>query len=227
MKDNFLNRQGQQYTVIANYDGIPGFISENEAVALYDTAKQLTNNSPTVVEIGSLVGKSSFVIAKGLERKTTPKLYCIDPFVGVDPNDKTDFTVREEISQIQNELGVGKYKNTFIANMTKFGVIDKIQLMEGYSHQFTGTFDKPIDFLFIDGSHEPGDILRDYLDWSPKIKPEGYIAIHDVYFVGGEHEGPNNIVQQYLVNSPGKNNQQWAQQKLTDCLFIAKKIGQK
>ena len=136
-------------------------------MALYDTAKQLTNNSPTVVEIGSLVGKSSFVIAKGLERKTTPKLYCIDPFVGVDPNDKTDFTVREKISQIQNELGVGKYKNTFIA------------------------------------------------------------AIHDVYFVGGEHEGPNNIVQQYLVNSPGKINQQWAQQKLTDCLFIAKKIGQK
>ncbi len=225
MNGSFVKRQGEQYLAIANYENIPGFISENEAVALYGATKQLSDNYPTVVEIGSLVGKSSYVIAKGLESKINPKLYCIDPFMGVDPNDKTDATVREKISQIQNEFGDGKYKEAFVANMTKYGVMDKIQLMEGYSYQFANTFDKKIDFLFIDGSHEYKDVLKDYIDWSQKIKPGGYIAIHDVYFFGGEHEGPNKVVQQYLVNAPGRNNQQWVQQELTDCLFIAKKIG--
>lgn len=224
MSDSFINRYGRQYTAIADYENIPGFISENEAVALYDIAKQLPNNDAVAIEIGSLVGRSSLLIARGLDARTNARLYCIDPFVGVDPNDKTDIYVREKIFQLKKGLGCEGYKDIFVANMTKHEVIDKIQLMEGYSYQFAQGFDKQVDFLFIDGSHEYEDVLKDYLDWSPKIKPGGYIAIHDVYFSDGEHEGPNKVVQKYLLNKPGENNQQWVYQRLHDCLFIAKKV---
>ncbi|MBF0541296.1 MAG: class I SAM-dependent methyltransferase [Nitrospirae bacterium] len=38
---------------------------------------------------------------------------------------------------------------------------------------------KPIDFLFIDGSHTLKDVFIDYNLWSPFLKPDGMICFHD------------------------------------------------
>lgn len=41
------------------------------------------------------------------------------------------------------------------------------------------TFDRPIDFLFMDADHTREGTLRDWKRWSPKVVPNGFVAIHD------------------------------------------------
>jgi predicted O-methyltransferase YrrM len=40
-------------------------------------------------------------------------------------------------------------------------------------------WNRPIDFLFIDGDHSYEAVARDFEDWSPHVLPEGTIAFHD------------------------------------------------
>jgi hypothetical protein len=38
----------------------------------------------------------------------------------------------------------------------------------------------PIHLLFVDGSHEYEDVLRDFRGFAPHVAPGGTIALHDV-----------------------------------------------
>lgn len=40
--------------------------------------------------------------------------------------------------------------------------------------------DEFIDFLFIDGGHEYGQVKRDYFAWYPKVKKNSIILFHDM-----------------------------------------------
>ena len=79
---SFIKRRGMKYSSIFPYEGIPGWLSEDEAITLFEIALSLPNDRPVAVEIGSWLGKSSLVLSKGMKGKTQPKLYCIDPFNG-------------------------------------------------------------------------------------------------------------------------------------------------
>lgn len=217
-KREFLRRQGSKYRAIANYLDIHGFISENEAVALYDLTRSIKSDNPVVAEIGSLVGKSSFILAKGIISRKNPILYCIDPFKA------TKKTVSTSVLSLKNFIPDLNYKKLFIENMRRNGVFDIVQIMEGHSYEFSNSFPKKIDLLFIDGNHKYKFILRDFSEWSVNIKSGGHIALHDVYFENKEIEGPKRVVQKYLINTPEHNNENWIQQRLIDCLFIARKI---
>lgn len=215
----FIKRQGCKYKPIVSYLDIFGFISENEAIALYNLVKSIKSRNPVVVEIGSLIGRSSFILARGIIKKKNAVLYCIDPFKA-DKNSKS-----KSIRSLKKIIPNLKYKNLFTENMKRHKVLKTIKILEGYSHEFASKFRKPIDLLFIDGNHEYKQVLRDFLEWSPYIKKGGDIAMHDVYFRGRGHRGPCMVVQKYLVNTPKKNNESWMQQKLIDCLFVAQKVN--
>jgi hypothetical protein len=47
-------------------------------------------------------------------------------------------------------------------------------------------FNHPIHFLFVDGSHEFGDVSRDIAGWCPKVVPGGMVAFHD--YTRGQRE---------------------------------------
>ena len=79
-KASFIRKRGWKYRSISAYDEIPGWLSENEAIGLYELAMRLPDAHSVVVEIGSWLGKSSLVIAKGLKKNRRGVLYCIDPF---------------------------------------------------------------------------------------------------------------------------------------------------
>ena len=57
--------------------------------------------------------------------------------------------------------------------------------VRSYSHEALNRWrelagGRPIDFIFIDGSHEYAAILRDFEMAMPLVKPGGWIAFHDV-----------------------------------------------
>ena len=214
---SFIKRRGIKYSAIFPYEGIPGWLSEDEAITLYELALSLPHDRPVAVEIGSWLGKSSLVLSKGLKGKTGPKLYCIDPFNG-DADEVDRAMYGREMRKMNRTL-----KETFLDNMKKHGVLDVVQPMEGYSFEFAADFKEPIDLLFIDGNHDYEAVLQDYEQWSPLVKPGGMIAFHDV--VLGENPdpvGPGMVIKEHIFDSP-----QWTNVKLVDALLVAQKAAQK
>jgi len=209
-KLNILKR-GLKYRHIVNYVDIDGWLSINEAIELYNMAESLPMNSPVVVEIGSWLGKSTLVLAKGLKNKHSPKLYCIDPF-NADGDDPSAVIYAKRMDSIEISLA-----EKFIHNMKKNHVFGIVETLQGYSYDFVNGFSKTIDLLFIDGNHEYEAVLRDFLDWSSLVKPQGIIAFHDVTKKKG-CEGPWLVTERYIRGNP-----QWKDLKLVGTFFTAKK----
>lgn len=210
---DFIKRRGLKYSSIFGYEAIPGWLSEDEAITLYELARSLPGSEPVAVEIGSWLGKSSLVISKGLKGKTQPKLYCIDPFNGdADAADKAMYG--REISTLQRTL-----EETFLDNMRKHNVLDVVRPMVGYSFEFAADFKEPIDLLFIDGNHDYTAVLQDYEQWSPLLKQSGWIAFHDVVLEPDpDPAGPAMVGKQHIFDSP-----RWSNVRLVDSLLVAQK----
>jgi len=153
------------------------------------------------------------VISKGLKAKTSPTLYCIDPFNG-DADEVDRVMYGREMRKLNRTL-----KETFLDNMKQHGVLDVVRPLVGYSYEFAADFKQPIDLLFIDGNHDYEAVLQDYEQWSPFLKTGGMIAFHDV--VLGENPdpaGPGMVGKQHIFDSP-----QWTDVRLIDALLVARK----
>ena len=203
----FLRRRGLGYRHIWAYRKIDGWLTENEAIALYDLACRLTPTHPVIVEIGSWLGKSSVILAKGLQGKTNPILYCIDPF---DAAGDAGYAILVEARGLQ-------LKEQFIENVKRNNVYDHIRILHGYSYDFAAGFSDEIDFLFIDGNHAYDSVMRDYTDWTPHLKTGGIIALHDV---GDNFPGPTSVVKEKVVDNPA-----WSEVRRVDSLVMASKAS--
>lgn len=211
----FIKRRGLKYRSIFPYEGIPGWLTEDEAITLYELARELPANSPVAVEIGSWQGKSSLVLSKGLKGKGKPVLYCIDPFNG-DAGASDRVIYSRALTTMNKSL-----KEAFLDNMRRHGVLDVVQPLEGYSFEFVKDFKQQIDLLFIDGNHEYDAVLQDYEQWSPLLRPGGIIAFHDVVMEENpDPEGPAMVVKQHIFDNP-----LWADVKLIDALLVARKTS--
>ena len=61
--------------------------------------------------------------------------------------------------------------------MTQLGAGDRVELVEGYSQEAVKSWDRPIDFLWIDGNHDQA--YQDFMDWTPFLNKGGRVGIHD------------------------------------------------
>ena len=209
----FIRRKGFKYRSIFPYEGIPGWLSEDEAITLYELARHLPADAPVAVEIGSWQGKSSLVLSKGLKGKARPTLYCIDPFNGdAGPTDRVLYG--REMGSMNTSL-----KETFLNNMKRHGVLDVVHPLAGYSFEFAPDFKEQIDLLFIDGNHEFDAVLKDYEQWSPMLRAGGIIAFHDVVMnPDPDPEGPVLVAKKHIFNNP-----LWADVRVVDNLLVARK----
>lgn len=196
---------------IKNFMSIEGWLNIKEACELYKIIDSLKGKKLIICEIGSWLGRSSYVLAKAIKNKKSSILYCIDPFNGT--GDKySSIIYKHDQNKLVNPLLV-EFKN----NMESMGVSKVIKVIQGYSSNVINKFNKKIDLLFIDGNHNYDSVLKDFLLWLKLIKKGGYIVFHDV---GASHTtGPKQVVEQKIVNDP-----MWGEQKLMESLYIAKKI---
>lgn len=195
------------YRDIAGYLDIDGWLTFGEARALYELARCLPDESPVAVEIGSWLGRSSLVLAKGMRLKSNPVLHCVDPF-------NADGGQAGKAWYSSHDPRGGSLKAEFIANMEKHGVWDSIDLMEGYSFHFAEKFSAEVDLLFIDGNHDYDAVVRDFSGWSKHLKRGGLIAFHDV----GMHPGVTRAVEEHVLK-----HGQYEEIKRVDSLFVAAK----
>lgn len=208
MGKNFIARYQRKRAEkrIAGYEAIHGWLSTNEAIGLFQLANRLPS-SALVVEIGSWQGKSTTCLARGLK---SGKLFAIDPFnadAGNDPVTQEDYN-RQKSSE--------PLLQTFRNNMFNLGLLNKIEILQGYSKQFDSSFSK-IDLLFIDGDHSIDGCRSDFELYAPKISVGGYIVLHD-YYPERADLGPTFVVEKLI-----KPNDMFSFIERIDSLWIGRR----
>lgn len=136
---------------------IQGFITIPEAISLY----WMSYGKGRVVEIGSLMGKSTVCLMYGGNHVTTIDHHRGSPELeGLIPED-TESIVRHNLRKFKNiDIAVGRSRD----------VAKKWDRKDG------------IDFLFIDGCHDYLNAMHDLTNWSNFVNIGGLIAIHDYNF---------------------------------------------
>jgi|SRR5579875_3200941 len=174
------------------WDGIDGWLTPNEAFALYRYARYARRLHPDAValEIGSWKGKSTYCIARGLRGG---RLICIDPFDASAAGDEYGARVYAE------HKGETPLRDQFERAMTEFGVRDYLDVRQGTSEQFVGTIG-PLDLLFIDGDHSLDACTFDYTAYAPLLRPGGLLLFHD-YYPALRDSGPRILIEETIVPS--------------------------
>uniref|UniRef100_A0A6C0DGM2 Methyltransferase n=1 Tax=viral metagenome TaxID=1070528 RepID=A0A6C0DGM2_9ZZZZ len=127
------------------------------------------NNKPiNYLEIGTFHGANIISVAKTYGLHNDSKLYCIDPWE--DYNDYPEYKNQQQTIY-----------ESFINNIEKFDVKDKIIINRGYSNVEIPKFqDEYFDIIYIDGNHESEYVLEDAILSFRKLK-KGGIMIFDDY----------------------------------------------
>ena len=182
-------------------DKVEGWLTYKEGETLYDLAKKCTGKG-VIVEIGSWKGKSTIWLAKGSKRGNRPRIYAIDPHKSTSVHEKydKDWTFNE-----------------FKENIIKLNVNDIITPIVKTSEKAVKNFNKPIELIFIDGSHEYDQVKSDFRLWVPKVIDGGIMAFHDTIF----WPGPKKVVEEFVYKSRNFRNT-----KFVDSITFAEKVAQ-
>jgi glycosyltransferase involved in cell wall biosynthesis/predicted O-methyltransferase YrrM len=174
-------------TIQSNVETIEGFMIPGQEEYLFNKVKTLPSDA-VIVEIGSYKGRSTVAMAYACIG-TNRKIYCIDTWDGND----TDFPDRN-------------FFDIWQENVQKNGLGEYVLPCQGYSHQVLTQWnqisgEKAIDFIFIDGSHQFLDVLKDFELSFPLIKENGWMAFHDVIHTWpGSERVWHNIAKYRLTN---------------------------
>lgn len=157
---------------------IDGWLSLREGVFLYKLSSGLPNNS-NIVEIGSFKGKSTIWLASGVSNNES-RVYSIDPHLGS--------------MEIKNEYGSINTFSEFQKNIENANLAKIITSIRKESVSAANEFDEKIDLLFIDGSHTFDAARTDFLLWSKKLKPGGWVVMHDATVLPGPWEAAKRYI---------------------------------
>jgi len=143
-------------------DKVPGFLKSPQQERWFFRAAKKAPANAVIVEIGSFKGRST--VSFGFGCKGTQKhIYAIDLFEG----DGKDY-------------GQGEFQKVFQANVERCGLTEYVTPIKKHSLEVAKDWNKPIDILFIDGSHEYEDVKADFEAFYPFVRKKGIIAFHDI-----------------------------------------------
>lgn len=163
---------------------VEGWLSPKEAKTLYKLAKN-NNGHGSIVEIGSWKGKSTICLGRGSEDGNENQIYAIDPHSAPAKKLK-DYLKEDETSTFHD----------FERNIENANLESLVTPIVDFSFNALDKVSDPIDLIFIDGSHEYEDVLKDFQLYYPSVREGGIIAFHDT--TGG---GPFKVVVKELYQS--------------------------
>lgn len=183
--------------------GFRGVISQHSEKE-NKTLKKYAFSKKCIVEIGVSEGVSAYALLTVAAPYS--EIYLIDPYL---PGRIPFINLTKVIAR--------KYINSCISPT-------KVHWIQLYSYEASKSWNKSIDFLFIDGDHSYEACLRDWNEWSPFICENGIVAFHDARILKDGWTsvdwGPVKVVDQLFRN---QNNTIWKILDEVDSLVILKK----
>lgn len=160
----------QRLRQFKDWSTVPGFFNYWN---WYEHIARIMPDGAVLCEVGCWLGRSIIYLAQELQRlgKTKCRLIAVDHFRG-------------ESNQVEHEATVkeagGSLKTKFIENITRCGVADMIEILEGDSICVSEKIpDFSVDFCYIDAAHDYESVRGDVMAYLRKLKPGGIISGHD------------------------------------------------
>ncbi len=148
---------------------VEGWLSPGQADDLFRAASSLGEGA-LAVEIGSFHGRSTIVLARGLDGRG--RLVAIDPHAGGDRGPQ----------EIEAEQARGQADNErFNANLERAGVADAVTHVRLPSQDALREVQGELDLLYVDGAHRFGPARDDIERWGARVRPGGVMLVHDSF----------------------------------------------
>jgi predicted O-methyltransferase YrrM len=145
----------------------------------HDALRRWAIGRLNLVEIGVAEGGSALALAESMAASAT--LTLVDPF---------------HLSRWKAVNATRRVAESAVSRAAKGRVV----WVRKMSCEAVAEQRYPIDFLLIDGNHEPTAVLRDWTDWHPLVPTGGVVAFHDarVFPEGwpGPSDGPVQVVDE-------------------------------
>jgi len=156
--------------ILYNFKGVHYRLADNWFSKV--NVNDYKDKSINYLEIGTFYGANILSVANSYGLHNDSRLYCIDPW--------EDYNEYPEYKNEQPTI-----YNSFITNIEKSGLKNKIIIKRGYSNnEVLKLQDDFFDIIYIDGNHEPEYVLEDAVLSFRKLKING-IMIFDDYGWGG------------------------------------------
>ncbi len=149
--------------------GVPGWLSDDQARRLWDTAATLEAPAQ-VVEIGTYRGRSAVVLARAACDGV--RVTAIDPHAG---NDRGPQQIEGTPDEGQDD------HEAFLDNLDRAGVSERVRHVRLASHDALSEVQGAIDVLYVDGAHRYGPARDDIARWGERVAPGGTLLIHDSF----------------------------------------------
>jgi len=140
----------------------PGWCNSQDLVRIAELSR-LVPTDGIIVEVGSLLGQSTYAWAKNCHPSVT--IFAIDPW---------DSTFLPD--QMVRDFGTPLSKQVFRENTRD---CTNIIPLRGYSPQDVSDWNLPIDVYFDDGLHHNPVFEMNQQFWTPHLKPGGILCGHD------------------------------------------------
>lgn len=156
---------------------IKGFIAGEEALRLYELAREASRIGPCL-EIGSYCGKTAAFIGTGC-RETGGVLFSIDHHRGSEEQQPGEEYFDPELLDKETHL-IDTFR-FFRKTIDDLGLEETVIPIVARSEVVAREWKIPLGMLFIDGGHTFEAAMTDYTCWTPHILPGGFLAIHDIF----------------------------------------------
>ena len=155
----------------------PGFMPEDEGLALYDAAVSVAPLGP-LVEIGSYCGRSTLLLAAAAATADT-HVVTIDHHRGSEEHQPGwEYHDPDLVDPAVDKIDTLPAFRRVIATS---GLEPFVVAVVARAEDFGRYWRHPAGLVFVDGSHTDESAQRDYATWAPLVAPDGLLAIHDVF----------------------------------------------
>lgn len=176
---------------------IKGFMADEEAVKLYETALIAAELGPCL-EIGSYCGKSAYFLGTACKEKQGI-LFSIDHHRGSEEQQPGEEYFDPDL--FDKTLHRVNTFNLFQDTLERAGLGDCVVPIVAGSSVAGRLWSTPISLLFIDGGHSFEAASNDFRLWSPHIVKHGFLVIHDIFFDPAEGgQAPRQIYEMALAS---------------------------
>jgi predicted O-methyltransferase YrrM len=184
-------------TLLAAAVTAPGFMPEDEGLALYHAALAVASDGP-LLEIGSYLGKSTLYLAAAARARGT-QVVTVDHHRGSEEHQPgweyhDPQLVDPRIGRLDTLPG---FRRTIAAARAE----DVVVAVVTRSETLAALWERPLAFVFLDGSHTDQSAQRDLRCWAPHLTVGGVLAIHDVFADPADGgQAPYRVYRQALAS---------------------------